>query len=206
MEAFIRHVGGDVVRAERLVQRVPPGNARTLMWARVTLHRQANAVRRSLASIESEQPRVAIEKQVLLAMIAMKRGHALAEGHLTRAADLAATSGFMLALLGCPPDLLQLAESLAQRTSHDSLAHLVTAARHAEPAVAGTAPARAPLSAGELRLITFLPRRDSNADIARQLGVSVNTVKTRLYRLYRKLGVESRDEAITAARARGLIS
>lgn len=110
MEAFIRHIGGDGVRAERLVQRVPASDARTLMWARVTVHRQATAVRRSLAAIESDVPRVAIEKQVLLATVAIKRSNTLAEGHLTRAADLATTSGFALALLGCPHDILGLAD------------------------------------------------------------------------------------------------
>ena len=72
-EAFIRHLGGDAVRAERLVQNVPAGDARTLMWARVTMHRQASAVRRALASITTDTPRVSIDKQVLLAMVAMKR-------------------------------------------------------------------------------------------------------------------------------------
>ena len=62
------------------------------------------------------------------------------------------------------------------------------------------------LSAGELELLTFLPRRDTNADIARQLGVSVNTIKTRLYRLYRKLGVDSRDAAVRVAQTRGLVT
>lgn len=213
MEAFVRHIGGDGVRAERLVQRVPASDARTLMWARVTVHRQANAVRRSLAAIESDVPRVAIEKQVLLATVAIKRSNTLAEGHLTRAADLATTSGFALALLGCPHDILGLAESLALRTSHDGLSRLVRLAQHpkgaphteASPTPAGPTRARAPLSPGELQLIAFLPRRDSNADIARQLGVSINTVKTRLYRMYRKLGVDSRDDAIDAARARGII-
>ena len=61
------------------------------------------------------------------------------------------------------------------------------------------------LSAGELELLTFLPRRDTNADIARQLGVSVNTIKTRLYRLYRKFEVDSRDAAVQVARTRGLL-
>ena len=214
MEAFIRHIGGDAVRAERLVQRVPPSDTRTLMWARVTVHRQANAVRRSVATIESGMPRIAIDKQVVLAMVAMKRGNALAEGHLTRAAELAGASGFALALLGCPPDLLSLAESLALRTSHDSLSQLVRQAQHAKvisetnssSSAQGLPLARPQLSPGELQLITFLPGRDSNAEIAKQLGVSVNTVKTRLYRLYRKLGVDSRDDAINAARARGLIS
>ncbi len=213
-EAFIRHLGGDAVRAERLVQHVPASDARTLMWARVTMHRQASGVRRALASITTDTPRVSIEKQVLLAMVAMKRSNALAEGHLTRAADIAGANGFQLAFLGCPADLLTLAAALASRTSHDTLQRLARLPHspRVEPVgdddpvgTTGSVPG-VPLSAGELELLTFLPRRDTNADIARQLGVSVNTVKTRLYRLYRKLGVDSRDSALRVARARGLVT
>ena len=101
-EAFIRHLGGDGVRAERLLQNVPASDARTLMWARVTMHRQASGVRRALASITTDTPRVSIEQQVLLAMVAMKRSNALAESHLIRAADIADSNGFQLAFLGCP--------------------------------------------------------------------------------------------------------
>ncbi len=46
---------------------------------------------------------------------------------------------------------------------------------------------------------------DRNADIADSLGISVNTVKTRLRRLYAKLRVANRDEAIARARERGLL-
>ncbi len=123
-EAFIRHLGGDGVRAERLLQNVPASDARTLMWARVTMHRQASGVRRALASITTDTPRVSIEQQVLLAMVAMKRSNALAEGHLIRAADIADRFGFQLAFLGCPADLLQLASAVASRTSHDALHRL----------------------------------------------------------------------------------
>ena len=35
--------------------------------------------------------------------------------------------------------------------------------------------------------------------MAAELGVSTNTIKTRLRRLYRKLDVSGRDEAIAAA-------
>lgn len=213
-EAFIRHLGGDAVRAERLVQHVPASDARTLMWARVTMHRQASGVRRALASITTDTPRVSIEKQVLLAMVAMKRSNALAESHLTHAAGIAGGNGFQLAILGCPADLLELASTLASRTSHDALQQLARLpyapqAEHvddAPPVIVQGSTAGTPLSAGELELLTFLPRRDTNADIARQLGVSVNTIKTRLYRLYRKLGVDSRDAALQVARTRGLIT
>lgn len=213
-EAFVRTMGGDTVRAERLLQRVPASDARTLMWARVTMHRQVSGVRRSLAAIDTDLPRIAIERQVLLALVAMQRTNSLAEGHLTRAADLAGASGYHLALLGCPADLLDLASALASRTSDDSLALLVKCASPVEgqplSEAVGARAVRAsggpPLSAGEVELISFLPRRDSNAEIARQLGVSINTVKTRLYRMYRKLGVDSRDAAIDVAKARGLIT
>ena len=148
-------------------------------------------------------------------MLAMKRSNALAEGHLLRAADLAEVSGLRLGLLGGSVELLSRARALAARTSHDFLASMVSSIgggteprSRATPTQSDTVMAAAGprLSPGELELITFLPRRDSNAEIAAQLGVSVNTIKTRMYRLYRKLGVDSRSQAIETARARGLIT
>ena len=94
------------------------------MWARVTMHRQASAVRRALASVTMETPRVTIEPQVLLAMVAMKRSNTLAESHLIRAADVAGSNDFALAFLGCPTSLLDLAAAVASRTSHDVLRRL----------------------------------------------------------------------------------
>ena len=212
-EALIRYAGGDTVRAERLIQRVPASDARTLMWARVTAHRQGSGVRRLLAAVESETPRVVVEKQLILALVALKRGPSLAEGHLIKAADTASANGMMLALVGYPTELLDTARAVASRSSHDGLGALVDQLQvpideaRVETALprSGSGVSAAPLSPGELELITFLPGRDSNAEIARQLGVSVNTVKTRLYRLYRKLGVDSRDGAISQARARGIL-
>ncbi len=209
-EAFVRHVGGDALRAERLVQSAPASEARTLMWARVTMHRHASGVRQALSTITAQAPRLAADKQVLLATAVLRRSRTLAEGYLARAADIAAPQGLRLALLGSPDDLIDLARSYGLRTSNDALLSLVEALAgpggHEGRTPANAAPsAQAPLSAGELQLLTYLPRRDSNADIARQLGVSVNTVKTRLYRMYRKLGVDSRDAAIDAARQRGLL-
>jgi LuxR family maltose regulon positive regulatory protein len=44
----------------------------------------------------------------------------------------------------------------------------------------------------------------SQRDLAEALGVSVNTVKTRLRRLYRKLGVNDREAALAVADAAGV--
>ena len=56
------------------------------------------------------------------------------------------------------------------------------------------------LTERELAILRYLPTVMSNQEIARQLYVSVNTVKTHLKQVYRKLGVASRRDAIDRAR------
>ena len=57
-----------------------------------------------------------------------------------------------------------------------------------------------PLSSQEQRVLHLLVAGRSNPEIARALVVSVNTVKTHLQSVYRKLGVINRVEASAAAR------
>ncbi|MGO4594978.1 LuxR C-terminal-related transcriptional regulator [Leifsonia sp. 2TAF2] len=62
-----------------------------------------------------------------------------------------------------------------------------------------------PLTARELELLAYLPSRLTNADLARRCFVSVNTVKTHMAHIYRKLDVVGRDAAIARARELGLL-
>ena len=62
-----------------------------------------------------------------------------------------------------------------------------------------------PLSDRELVVLAHLPSRMRNQDIAAELFVSVNTVKTHLANIYRKLGVTERDEAIARAQQLDLL-
>ena len=57
-----------------------------------------------------------------------------------------------------------------------------------------------PLSAQEQRVLRLLAAGRSNPEIAQELVVSVNTVKTQAQSIYRKLNVKSRVEAGEAAR------
>jgi LuxR family transcriptional regulator, maltose regulon positive regulatory protein len=57
-----------------------------------------------------------------------------------------------------------------------------------------------PLSARESEVLRFLPTMMSNADIASELFVSVNTVKTHVKSIYRKLEVTRRQDAVRRAR------
>jgi DNA-binding CsgD family transcriptional regulator len=55
------------------------------------------------------------------------------------------------------------------------------------------------LSIPEARLLGFVWRGMSNDEIARTLGVRLGTVKSRLFRLYQKLGVKNRASAVLRA-------
>jgi DNA-binding CsgD family transcriptional regulator len=57
----------------------------------------------------------------------------------------------------------------------------------------------------ELEVLRLLAGGRSNKEIARQLEVSPNTVKTHVARLFGKLGAERRTAAVLAARQLGLI-
>jgi LuxR family maltose regulon positive regulatory protein len=73
-----------------------------------------------------------------------------------------------------------------------------------------TAPRRraevaAPLSERELVVLRMLPTHLSNREIGRELYVSVNTVRSQVQAIYRKLGVTTRAEAVAHARQLGLL-
>lgn len=70
------------------------------------------------------------------------------------------------------------------------------------PAPAGVT---AELTPREVQLLRELPSLATIEEIAGSLYVSVNTVKTHLRNVYRKLGVTSRRDAVIAARERGLL-
>jgi DNA-binding CsgD family transcriptional regulator len=78
------------------------------------------------------------------------------------------------------------------------------ARRARDPAVRTPSPAPPPdaprpLTDREIDVLRYLPTRLSTIEIADQLGISPNTVKTHLKNIYQKLGARSRNEAIVKA-------
>jgi LuxR family transcriptional regulator, maltose regulon positive regulatory protein len=63
-----------------------------------------------------------------------------------------------------------------------------------------------PLSRTEIRVLRYLPTNLSAPEIARELSVSVHTVRTHVRHLFAKLGVHGRTEAVARARALGLLA
>jgi LuxR family maltose regulon positive regulatory protein len=70
----------------------------------------------------------------------------------------------------------------------------------------GPRPPAEPLSESELRVLRYLPTNLTAPEIAGELYVSRNTVKTHLRSLYAKLGTHRRTEAVERARNLGLLA
>jgi LuxR family maltose regulon positive regulatory protein len=62
-----------------------------------------------------------------------------------------------------------------------------------------------PLTQSETRVLQFLPTYMSAREIAAELCVSANTVRTHVRHVYRKLGARNRHEAVQRACATGLL-
>lgn len=71
--------------------------------------------------------------------------------------------------------------------------------------LAGRAENRNSLTAAELRVLSRFPRGMTNAEIADDLGISVNTVKTHVRHILGKLDSKDRVQATRTAYERGLL-
>jgi LuxR family maltose regulon positive regulatory protein len=105
---------------------------------------------------------------------------------------------------GGPAVRTLLVDQIRHGTSHRALvAELIASLDRRAPNNQITKPELLdPLSEREQAVLRFLPTMMSNAEIASELYLSVNTVKTHLKSIYRKLGATRRREAVE--RARGL--
>jgi LuxR family transcriptional regulator, maltose regulon positive regulatory protein len=126
---------------------------------------------------------------------------------LERALDCAEPDGVLLCFLLQP--VPGLPERLARhRTNHAALVaeiqSLLAGGRSAQPA--GPWPPLEPLRESELRVLRYLPTNLTAPEIARELYVSRNTIKTHMRNLYAKLGTHRRAEAVTRARDLGLLA
>jgi LuxR family transcriptional regulator, maltose regulon positive regulatory protein len=128
---------------------------------------------------------------------------------LERGLDLAESDGLLFPFLLHPvPELLE--RHARQRITHAALIRkIISVLGGRTPAVPAAVPSEhlpEPLSQAEARVLRFLPTSLSAPEIARELYVSVNTVRTHMRHLYDKLGAHRRLEAIDRARALGLLA
>ena len=128
---------------------------------------------------------------------------------IERALDLAEPRGYRNAILrhGAPVRSL-LRRRIASGTAHRAFAGDLLSVLEQEPTERRSNGdlLLEPLSERELAVLRFLPTMMSNAEIATEMFVSVNTVKTHLKHIYRKLDVSERRDAVRRGRELRLLS
>ncbi len=128
-----------------------------------------------------------------------------AAASLERALALAEPDGILL-----PFALVDVRELLERhsghRTAHPSLRAAVLDLLAGASPMPEVEPLRDPLSDAELRVLRYLPSNLKATEIAAELCVSSNTVRTHLRHVYSKLDAHSRSEAVSCARQLGLLA
>ncbi len=126
-----------------------------------------------------------------------------------QALELAQPEGYRSPLLTVGPSLRDLLRRrIRAGTAHRALAgELIERLDHDGrfPDIEAPALLLDPLSDREEAVLRYLPTAMSKAEIASELFVSVNTVKTHTKNIYRKLGVRTRTEAVRRAKSLNLV-
>jgi LuxR family transcriptional regulator, maltose regulon positive regulatory protein len=198
---------GQIPQAEELIATLPDVSpAHTLLRARLDLAcGRFDAVRARLARASPATMRDQLAGELLLARAALESGED-AGRHVTMAVELAAPEHLVRVFLEEGAAVARLARAAAESLGTESGTSLSVAL--------GSPPRRSPgtprqpaaiLTERELSVLRFLPSRLTNAEIARECFMSVNTVKTHLKSVYAKLGVSSRASAVERARLLGLL-
>ena len=130
-----------------------------------------------------------------------------AEASLERALDAAEPEGIVLPFVLVPVrDLLQ--RLPRHRTAHPALRQtILDVLDGSAPRARGTPSGLLDeLSEAELRVVRYLPSNLRAPEIAAELFVSTNTIRTHLRHIYAKLGAHGRAEAVDRARELGLLA
>ena len=139
---------------------------------------------------------------------------------MRRALDIATPDGVLAIFLFHPParELFDRYAPGRDAPGRDDQAALVAEIRSQLPAepklgapeesprLAGSVRLVDPLSQSEIRVLRYMPTNLSAPEIARELSLSVHTVRTHIRHLFAKLGAHGRTEAVARARALGLLA
>ena len=129
-----------------------------------------------------------------------------AEASLEAALELAEPEALILPFMLWPSGKL-LERHPGHRTAHAALISVIRDALAGRAAPRrGSAPLPEQLSEAELRVVGYLPSNLTAAEIASELVVSTNTVRTHMRHIYAKLDAHTRSEAVARARELGLVA
>ncbi len=201
-----RHLSqDDVVAADRVLARAPLTGLVAATRVTAALHRQAPAEARAVMANWPGQDSPDNRLRLLLSSaavdLATDRRPEAGRG-VDEALAVAEPEGHVQVFLDAPPAVRVLTAVVLRRSMTGSPWRRELAERLDEMRLV-TDSAAVPVTRRELAVLEQLISPLTHAQIAAEMFVSENTLKSHCRNLYRKLGVNSRADAIRAARARG---
>jgi DNA-binding NarL/FixJ family response regulator len=195
-EGFLTAEAGLVVGAEVAAMEEAAGVIAAAQVAEVnaTLEAMAAEARASEAIAASEAIRAAAAADAIRALI---DAGVVAEEAAHEAVEAVAAAGLVVAAAEDAVGELLAEEEVEVKAAEEATAEAV--------AKAAATVSAASITVAEGRVLRYLPTKSSFAVIADKLGISRSAAKDRAERVYQRLGVHSRAEAVSRARALGII-
>lgn len=189
-EARLRIHAGDLQTGRKLLDQVPSCTWRTHLRVRLAVSQgRAEHAAELLRTTSPSTPRQQVVTNLLAARVASALGQQSdRDRYMSNAIALGTEKGFRRTLAIEAPELTRL-----------------TTRFDAGPVSPVPVTGSDPVTDREMSVLRYLPSRLTNREIATELEVSDNTLKTHLRSLYRKLGVNSRSDAVAQARRVGIL-
>jgi ATP/maltotriose-dependent transcriptional regulator MalT len=183
--------------------------ARAEQVARLLTARDARRSREALGAIPAPsaqfEPAARVEFLLLHAWLAsLESRRSDTVGHAKAALALSERNGLVDIFVRVAPPISVILAATPD-TPTPFVVDVLRAMQHTDARGAASGNGGSPLTEREAELLSFLPTRLVNAEIAQKLNLSVNTVKSHMTHIYRKLDVTTRDDAIARARELGLM-
>jgi LuxR family maltose regulon positive regulatory protein len=210
LQARIRLALGDHTGAMRIAEQLPDTRravVSSVISARagdvIAAEKQLQSLAVGPLTIRSE-----VELELLRAEVAVLQPTHQTPRLVRNALDMVERHGFVQTVLETAPHLVE--HLLSESDRYPRSEHLTALAAAAIDArQSATRPHNGqladPLTDAEIKVLQKLPQRLTYADIAYDMHLSLNTVKTHLRHTYMKLGVSSRSAAVKRAAALGFV-
>jgi LuxR family transcriptional regulator, maltose regulon positive regulatory protein len=201
---------GHLAEASRISERGHP-DSEILLFERVAVSLslgQPDVARKLIDSApiktEPDDPAADLRAEIQLAWLSSAEGSKeTAEQHLLQALELGGRHSLVEIFVQAGPAIVQLVAGLPGVRTAFQEAILRRSRELYSPASAQELVD--PLTDRELEILSYLPSRFTNSEMAQRCYVSVNTIKTHMTHIYRKLDVANRNGAIRRAQEIGLL-
>jgi ATP/maltotriose-dependent transcriptional regulator MalT len=197
-------ITGDLAKMKMLIATALPGRTTQLISLYILRAEGKEWNPSSSSDLLERTPRQRIYKYLFQAVHALEFDEELAIAHLTQALKVGAEVGAK-AIFIRQMELYPLFHKVASRTPtfyNEEISRKVAARMQEIDSIKGEKPV---LTKREIEIASHLSSGKPITSIGALLHISHNTMKTHLKNIYRKLGVDGRDQAVEKAKSLGLI-